>query len=125
MEAGRVYSLVESTAMFEAYRYNLAVLQGLDTKNVPLARYIVHVTKDIEPLKLVTENRTVNLKSIMVGGRSTATKVRPFHSFVSIPLLHWANCDGITLNETDDTYSPDLVGSGEVALAVKKIDDFG
>lgn len=75
MEAGRVYSVVESTALFEAYRYNLQVLQELDTEKVPFEKYLVHVDKDINPLELIQQGRSINLKPIMVDKKDRATVV--------------------------------------------------
>ncbi|OQR68517.1 NFX1-type zinc finger-containing protein 1-like [Tropilaelaps mercedesae] len=72
-KTGRVYSMIESTAVFEAYRYNLRQLQQIDIAAVPFEKYIVHVQKNIEPLQLLRNDRTINLKHIMVGSKSTDT----------------------------------------------------
>lgn len=75
IEAGWMYSLVESTALFEAYRYNLSVLQTIDPAKVPFEKYIVYVKKDIKPLSLIEDERTINLKPIMRDSKNTATVV--------------------------------------------------
>ncbi|XP_022647651.1 NFX1-type zinc finger-containing protein 1-like isoform X2 [Varroa destructor] len=67
METGHVYLVIESTVLFETYRYSLQVLQNLDTDEIPFEKYLVHVKKDIGPLKLLQQGRCINLEPIMLN----------------------------------------------------------
>lgn len=75
LEAGKNYSVIESTALFEAYRYNLKVLQNIDPLLVPMEKYIVRLEKVIVPPQVITRGTCVNLSPIMSDSRNTDTEV--------------------------------------------------
>ncbi|XP_028967257.1 NFX1-type zinc finger-containing protein 1 [Galendromus occidentalis] len=75
LEAGMSYSVIESTALFEAYRYNLKVLQDIDPLLVPMEKYIVKLEKTVVPPQFINRGSSVNLSPIMLDERNTCTEV--------------------------------------------------
>lgn len=51
-----LYDMIEAPAYFEAYRYNLKVLQGLNEENFPFKKYIVDVETNISPPSYLSDN---------------------------------------------------------------------
>lgn len=83
METGHVYLVIESTVLFETYRYSLQVLQNLDTDEIPFEKYLVHVKKDIGPLKLLQQGRCINLEPIMLNKQEKIVVVSVSFSVMS------------------------------------------
>ncbi|CAG7835479.1 unnamed protein product [Allacma fusca] len=45
------FTMIESESFFQSYRYTLEVLQGLSPEKLPLSKYIVNGSSDVEPPK--------------------------------------------------------------------------
>ncbi|OWF49122.1 NFX1-type zinc finger-containing protein 1 [Mizuhopecten yessoensis] len=98
------FTMVESTAYFEAYRHVLAGLQRLEEGELPFEKYIVHCMKDVDlPLYLTVEDATYDLHPIVSGKVIFRNGLRSHTRFrvkLNGPVSHWPSAEQLQLDKS-------------------------
>lgn len=96
------FTMVESTAYFEAYRHVLVGLQRLEDGELPFEKYIVRCMTDVErPLYLKDDNITYNLEPIVFESFIFGYRSRKLLNVkVNDPVSHWPSAEQLHLDQS-------------------------
>ncbi|XP_042904468.1 NFX1-type zinc finger-containing protein 1 [Parasteatoda tepidariorum] len=62
----RNFTVIETTAYFEAYRHNLKALSELDEEKLPMQRYIVNVEKEVSKPAYLNESTMYDFRPLLI-----------------------------------------------------------
>ncbi|XP_060079093.1 NFX1-type zinc finger-containing protein 1-like [Ylistrum balloti] len=98
------FTMVESTAYFEAYRHVLIGLQRLEEGELPFEKYIVSCKKDVDrPLYLSDKKAFYDLRPIVLNKkilRSQSHSRRPLHVDLNGPASLWPSAEQLHLDQS-------------------------
>lgn len=96
---GTLFTLLETTSYFEAYRPILQALQNITDDHLPLEKYLLHCDKNVELPKYFVDKSDIDFRSILVSNANVSSPFEGEISNVSIPST-WPNAEQLGLDES-------------------------